>query len=98
MNPEALSAILGTNVVFKCTSYLNVEWTFNSHSLPQNAQDYKSDEDNVYELLIKEVNLDNTGTYECIGHDKESRSDFYSTAELTVKGKLPFLQVNVIIK
>ena len=56
-----------------------LEWTFNHHAPPQNAVPMKGNK-----LLVKDLELSNTGSYECTSHvDRIKHS-----SQVTVYGEI----------
>ena len=79
----------GKTVKFTCHSYGRVSWTFKGGPLPANAQPVKKHKNTkkkkvvqaYFEMMIKNLKLNNSGTYECQGVD-ESRNNFEAIAEV----------------
>jgi len=74
----------GSSSVFTCTSDTPVVWSYNGHSLPENAEPVGESM-----LYLAEISLNNEGVYECRGSykDGEVETPFAARARLIVYRK-----------
>jgi len=77
------------SVKFVCHSNSDVEWRFEGHKLPNNAQPRSNA--STHWLHILYVGFHNEGIYECYG--KLEKVFFLSTASLLVEGGFEYNRV-----
>ena len=90
--PRKQFASVGDTTYFKCLSVSYANWTFEKGPLPQNVEKEKFTGYHI--LTINFADMNNAGTYTCVGVNSFRRINSYHTFEsdglLTINGKLNF--------
>lgn len=68
LTPSHAIVLVGDTVIFTCLSNESVSWEYNGQKIPENAVETKRDTMKKM-LVIKNVQIHNSGTYTCIGND-----------------------------
>ena len=66
--PQYQRAEEGQTVLYYCTSWTEVKWTYDNKSLPSNAITFKYPGSTQNVLQIRNIQLNNSGSYTCTSY------------------------------
>ncbi len=90
IHPRYIFAEVNDSIIFHCmNSVAAVRWLFKgSQNLPDNVIHFRAKNYLKHMLFIKNSNLQNIGSYQCLGKDPNTKAYFVAEAMVFTLGKL----------